>query len=319
MRRNLDKRRGKLARVSVVVAASLSLVIGLSPMMANATPNKPSTIQADKSYFAKLGWDVEDHSTPNFACSDNSYANAVKKGVTLGIYQALPFFDIKGNAVTGLDWDIHMAVLHYIGVTKYKTVTLQWPAMIPSLVSKKIDVIAGNIHGNPERYKNIAFTSPAWWYATVIVTKKGNPKKIASWADLSKPAFKLGALSGSQAAAWLKSINAANVSLYENSSAEFAALSGGRTDAIVEDDPTSAMYIKTNPTSPVEIVRGLTDTPKAVWANYARYGLRFEDCTLNYAYSRALSELRAHGIIKNILNKYGMSSKGNFFEPEYLP
>jgi polar amino acid transport system substrate-binding protein len=56
-----------------------------------------------------------------------------------------------------------------------------------------------------------------------------------------------------------------------------------------------------------------------VWANYARYGVRFQDCTLNFAYSRALSELIMHGVVSQIVDKYGMSRTENIFEPEMNP
>jgi polar amino acid transport system substrate-binding protein len=212
-----------------------------------------------------------------------------------------------------------MAVMKYIGVKTVKTVTLEWPQMVPALLSKKIDVIGGNIHGNPGRYKNFAFTAPAWWYATVVVAAKGNPKGIKAWADLKKPGLKLGAIAGSQAAAWLKDVKIADVSLFTTAALEFAALSAGRVDALVEDDPTSAVYIKTNPNSGVAIVKGLKDVPADVWANYARYGVRFQDCTLNFAYSRALSELIMHGVVSQIVDKYGMSRTENIFEPEMNP
>lgn len=311
--------RNKFSRGTVIGLATMSLVIGLSPMIAQAATNAQAPIQPDKDYFAKLGWDVEANSSPDMACQDNSLSRAIKSGIKLGVYQSLPFFDITEKEITGLDWDIHMAVMKYIGVKTVKTVTLQWPEMVPSLLSKKIDVIGGNIHGNPGRYKNFAFTAPAWWYATVIVAAKGNPKAIKAWADIKKPGLKTGAIAGSQAAAWLKDTKVADVSLFTNAALEFAALSAGRVDVLIEDDPTSAIYIQTNPNAGVAIVKGLKDVPGDVWANYARYGIRFQDCTLNMAYSRALSELIMHGVIGRILDKYGMSRTENLFEPEHNP
>ena len=304
--------RNKFTRGTVVGLATMSLVIGLSPMIAQAATNAQAPIQPDKDYFAKLGWDVEANSSPDMACQDNSLSRAIKSGVKIGVYQSLPFFDITEKEITGLDWDIHMAVMKYIGVKTVKTVTLQWPEMVPSLLSKKIDVIGGNIHGNPGRYKNFAFTAPAWWYATVVVAAK-------AWADIKKPGLKVGAIAGSQAAAWLKDTKIADVSLFTTAALEFAALSAGRVDVLIEDDPTSAVYIQTNPNAGVAIVKGLKDVPGDVWANYARYGIRFQDCTLNMAYSRALGELIMHGVVGRILDKYGMSRTENIFEPEHNP
>jgi len=312
--------QNKFTRGTVVGLATMSLVIGLSPMIAQAATNAQAPVQPDKEYFAKLGWDVEANSSPDMACQDNSLSKALKTGINLGIYQGIPFFDIQsGKETTGIDWDINIAVTKYLGIKIVKSVVLQWPEMVPSLLSKKIDVIGGNIHGNPGRYKNFAFTAPAWWYATVVVAAKGNPKGIKAWADLKKPGIKMGVIAGSQAAAWVKDAKIADVSQFTNAALEFAALAAGRVDVLVEDEPTSVVFIQENPTSNVQIVKGLKDVPADVWANYARYGIRFQDCTLNMAYSRALGELIMHGVIGQILDKHGFSRTDNIFEPEHNP
>jgi polar amino acid transport system substrate-binding protein len=312
--------QNKFAKTAIIGLASMSLVIGLSPMVAQASTDAQAAVQPDKDYFKALGWDIEANSSPDMACSDVSLKRVMKSGLKLGIYQGIPFFDIQsGKETTGIDWDINMAVAKYLGIKTVKSVILQWPEMVPSLLSKKIDVIGGNIHGNPGRYKNFAFTAPAWWYATVIVAAKGNPKGIKAWADLTKPGIKVGVIAGSQAAAWVKDAKIADVSQFTNSALEFAALSAGRVDAIVEDEPSSVVFINENPKAPIQIIKGLKDVPPDVWANYARYGTRFQDCTLNMAYSRALGELIMHGVIGRILEKHGFSKTENIFEPEHNP
>jgi polar amino acid transport system substrate-binding protein len=312
--------QNKFTKTAIIGLASMSLVIGLSPMVAQASTDAQAAVQPDKDYFKALGWDIEANSSPDMACSDVSLKRVMKSGLKLGIYQGIPFFDIQsGKETTGIDWDINIAVAKYLGIKTVKSVILQWPEMVPSLLSKKIDVIGGNIHGNPGRYKNFAFTAPAWWYATVIVAAKGNPKGIKAWADMTKPGLKVGVIAGSQAAAWVKDAKIADVSQFTNSALEFAALSAGRVDAIVEDEPSSVVFINENPKAPIQIIKGLKDVPPDVWANYARYGTRFQDCTLNMAYSRALGELIMHGVIGRILEKHGFSKTENIFEPEHNP
>jgi polar amino acid transport system substrate-binding protein len=312
--------QNKFAKTAIIGLASMSLVIGLSPMVAQASTDAQAAVQPDKDYFKALGWDIEANSSPDMACSDVSLKRVMKSGLKLGIYQGIPFFDIQsGKETTGIDWDINIAVAKYLGIKTVKSVILQWPEMVPSLLSKKIDVIGGNIHGNPGRYKNFAFTAPAWWYATVVVAAKGNPKGIKAWADLTKPGIKVGVIAGSQAAAWVKDAKIADVSQFTTSALEFAALAAGRVDALVEDEPSSVVFINENPKANVQIVKGLKDVPPDVWANYARYGTRFQDCTLNMAYSRALGELIMHGVIGRILDKHGFSRTENIFEPEHNP
>ena len=84
-------------------------------------------------YFTtNFGWTPMKGRLPNMSCSDRSYANAVSKGMKLGVYDAAPYMYTENGKMTGIDYDINIAVLNYIGITKHTDVMLQWPQMIPS-------------------------------------------------------------------------------------------------------------------------------------------------------------------------------------------
>lgn len=305
--------RKSLIAVSAIGAIML-LAAGCSSQVAPASLSVAPT--PDGAYLRDLGWEPMANSLPNLACTDDSYAKAVKDGITLGIYTAAPYeyIDSVTNKPAGLDWDINMAVLKYLGITKYKTVTLQWEGMIPALNSSRIDVITGNIHQTDERLKNMAFTSPAWWYGSSLMVQKDNPKNITSWNDLTREGVTVAVINGSQSQAYLESIHA-NITPYQDANSQFAGLAGGRQDVVVDDAPKEAAYIQSNPNSNLAILRADDVPPAELLANYARYGVRKADCTLNGAYSRALSELRDHGVITKILKNYGLED--NMFEPQH--
>ena len=309
--------RRRAITTTLAALAAVGLTAGCSSTGADAGSGGGDVhATPDNSYLQNLGWQPMDNSLTNFACSDDSYANAVKKGLKLGIYSAAPYEYMDNGKPAGLDWDINMAVLKYIGVTKYQTVTLQWDGMIPALKSSRIDVITGNIHQTADRLKNIAFTAPAWWYGSSLLVQKGNPAHITSWKDLTRPGVKVGVVNGSQSQTYLNSIKAESIP-YEDANSEFASLVAGREDVVVDDSPKEAAYIQAHPESNLQILEAPDLPPSELIANYARYGLRPSDCTLNAAYSRALSELRDHGVISKILEKYGLTD--NLFEPQYKP
>lgn len=311
----MSVRRRAIAIVSSALAA-VSVTAGCSSSGTGSGHGAAVHATTDSSYLQHLGWKPLDNSMPNFACTDSSYADAVKNGLKLGIYSAAPYEYIDNGKPAGLDWDINMAVLKYIGVTKYKTVTLQWDGMIPALKSKRIDVITGNIHETAERLKNIGFTAPAWWYGSNLLVQKQNPAHITSWKDLTKPGIKVGVVNGSQSQAYLDSIHAKSIP-YEDANSEFASLVAGREDVVVDDSPKEAAYRQAHPNSGLQMLKASDLPPADLIANYARYGLRQSDCTLNAAYSRALSELRDHGVVTKILAKYGLTD--SLFEPQYHP
>ena len=110
-------------------------------------------------------------------CGDGSYTRAVNDGITLGFSQNPPeaILDEQTKQPSGIDWEINKAVLDWMGVKNIKLVWMPWESQVPALLSKRTDVIAGNIHHTPERDKVISFSGPAYWYGPVILVAKGNP------------------------------------------------------------------------------------------------------------------------------------------------
>jgi polar amino acid transport system substrate-binding protein len=255
-----------------------------------------------------MGFQPASGSVPNFGCTDGSYARVRKDGIKLGIVNSPPYTSMgSDNKPAGIDIDIWNAVLSYIGVDKVQYVIGGWDALVPGLTSKRIDVAAATFHENPERLKEISFTSPAWWYGPVIVVPKGNPDNVKSYADLNRDGVKVGALAGTAAFLYLEHIKG-DVVPYKSSDLEFSSLGQGRESAVLEDRPVFTEYMKANPNAPIEEV---TATPPPIIISdygygYGRYGVRKDDCTLNFAVSRALSELRGVGVISKILNSYGL-------------
>ena len=102
------------------------------------------------------------------------YRKRGKDGITLGFSQNPPevFQDEKTKQPAGIDWDINKAVLDWMGVKKIKLVWMPWESQVPALLSKRIDVIAGNIHHTAERDKVISFSGPAYWYGPVMIVPR---------------------------------------------------------------------------------------------------------------------------------------------------
>jgi ABC-type amino acid transport substrate-binding protein len=245
---------------------------------------------------------------PDFACTDTSYADAVANGITLGITPDFPYTYLDSdNNPQGIDVTINNAVLDWIGVTDVTYETMPWDSLIPALQAEQIDIIADNIHETPDRVKVIGFTSPAWWYGPALIVTSDNPDNIQSYDDLTRDGVTVGAVSGSAAAEYLNFIGA-DVTTFKDNTAEFAAAEQGRVSVILEDDTKFAAYSQQNDSTNLTALD--IDAPEILVSeygySYARYGLRQSDCTLNFAYSRALAEMRDNGQIGAILEQFGL-------------
>jgi polar amino acid transport system substrate-binding protein len=291
-------RRIAVAFVSILVTLALSM-----PAWASSPARRP---QANFPAVA-----------PNFACSDTMYQTAVSHGITLGLSPDTPYtyLDPKTKQPTGIDWEINTAVLHWAGIKTIRYQIMPFDSLIPALLSHRIDVIADNIHETPVRNKTISFSSPAWWYGPALIVQKGNPAHIKSYADLTRSAVTVGTITGSAADEYITHLGAHMVSFADNTS-EFLSLVQGKVTVVLEDDAKFGAFIKSNPNANAQV---LSIAPPSILLttygySYARYGLRKSDCTLNFAYTRALAELRANGPIIAILRKWGLGNR-NLFIP----
>ncbi len=244
-------------------------------------------------------------------CGDASLSKAQKEGVTLGFSINPPeaWMDQNTKQPTGIDWDINKAALDWIGVKTVKIEWMPWESQIPALLSKRTDVIAGNIHHTAERDKVISFSGPAYWYGPVIVVAKGNPLGVKSYDDLKGKT--VGAISGSAAEFYLRKINVTPTP-FKAEIEELQSLNQGRLQAVLEDDLVYLEFNKTNPTNnlePLWQIAAPADIINGGGYGMARYAMRKEDCTLRSAYTQALAEMRANGHVSYILNKYGLSDR----------
>ena len=243
-------------------------------------------------------------------CSDPSLENAIKNGINLGSNDNPPeFFQDANKQPAGIDREINKAVLDLLGIKKVEVVWMPWESVIPSLLSKRIDVIAADIHVNPERVKVISFSGPAWWYGPVVVAAKGNPLKIASYDDLKGK--KVGAISGSAADLYLRRVGV-ETTPFKQEVDELQSLNQGRLEAVLEDDVVYLEFAKKNPNNNLEPLWSIpvpADIISGGGYGMARFGIRKEDCTLRAAYTAALGEIRADGEVSAILKKYGLGDR----------
>lgn len=250
-------------------------------------------------------------------CGDPSLAKAKSDGVTLGFSPSPPYssLDPATKKASGLDVELVEAALKWAGVTKFKYEVMPFGQLIPALLSKRIDIVAANIHVTPDRLKAVSFSGPAWWYGPAIVVGKGNPAAITSFDTLKGK--KVGAIAGSAADEYLRKIGVA-VTAFQTDAEEFAAISTGRVDAILEDDVKVIEYIKANASTPIEIVQNVVIPDELIFKygyGYARYALRKEDCSLRAAFSQGLAEVRGNGQASAILKQYGLTNRNMFFFP----
>ncbi|MFC3167823.1 ABC transporter substrate-binding protein [Paracoccus fontiphilus] len=93
------------------------------------------------------------------------------------------FLDVKTNEIDGVMVDIINAVGAEEGFSTDIEAT-QWSALIPSLTSGKIDIIAAAMYATEERAKVVAFTDPVYSYGEGLFVPKDDTADYATLDDL---------------------------------------------------------------------------------------------------------------------------------------
>jgi polar amino acid transport system substrate-binding protein len=284
-----------------------ALATGLLCLAAAVAVTRASAAQEPK-FFMETQPQLE-------ACGDGSLARVKKDGIVLGQSGIAPhsLLDANTKEASGIDVEINNAVLDWLGVEKRTIEWMPWGSQIPALLSKRTDVIAQNIHVNPDRVKVISFTGPAWWYGPMVLVQKGNPDGIKSYEDLKGKT--VGAIGGSAAEAYLVRIGV-QTQPFKSEVEELQSLDQGRIKYVVEDDVIFSEFQKSSPNANIEPLSEIATPDDIIYGGgygYARYGIRKEDCELREAYSRALAELRGNGFVSAVLKKYGLSDRNLFW------
>jgi polar amino acid transport system substrate-binding protein len=276
----------------IAIAVGFSLALATWPVLAQ-----------QPQFYVEMKPDVAN-------CGDPSYQNAIKNGISLGFNVNPPeVYQDANKQPTGIDWDINKAVLDVLGITKIHVVWMPWESVIPSLLSHRIDVIGADIHVTPERMKVISFSGPAWWYGPVLIVRKGNPLNITSYDQLKGK--RVGAITGAAADLYLHRIGVQTTE-FKQEVDELQSLNQGRLDAVLEDDVVYQQFAKENPNNNLDPLWSIpvpTNIIRGGGYGMARFGIRKEDCSLRAAYTGALAELRASGVVSAILKKYGLSDR----------
>lgn len=185
-----------LALAAIVVAAyAVSAAASSSSQgsaFAHATNGAVPTPPYDLAAVKKWGW-IGPNPLPNLACTTDSYQQALRNGVSIGIAAIPPYSDLNPTTHQGVGVDpvILETALNFIGIHKIRWTVMPYGSLIPALLSARIDIMGSDVHVNAQRLAQIAFSSPAWWYGPAMAVRKGNPLHIASYQDLNKPSVQV--------------------------------------------------------------------------------------------------------------------------------
>ncbi len=224
---------------------------------------------------------------------------AEKEVLTMGTNAAFPPYEMvdDNNNVIGIDAEIAAAVAEKLGM-ELEIKDMAFDSLLTAVGSGSVDVVLAGMTVTPERAEAVNFSdSYATGIQVVIVTEDS---AIATIDDLEGK--KIGVQSGTTGDIYCSDTPENGgygedaVSRYDNGALAVQALLNGQVDCVVIDNEPAKAFVTAN--------EGLKilETEFAV-ENYAA-ALNKEDTELLEKFNTALAELKADGVIDEIIGKY---------------
>jgi polar amino acid transport system substrate-binding protein len=216
-------------------------------------------------------------------------------------YPPVESFDTDGKTVVGLDPDLAKEIGDLLGV-KLVFHNATFNGLIPSLKSKRIDVIMSAMSDNKKRQKEVDFVD-YFIVGTSIIVKAGNPDGISTLDDLCGKtiAIQQGTTQDDVAEAQKTKCGAKGLKILKFPTDPEALLQvkQGRAVADMNDFPVAKAIVKK--TGTYEVVG------EQIEAGPYGIGVRKEDTQLRDALQKALQKLIDNGTYQRILEKYDVT------------
>ncbi|ABQ46353.1 extracellular solute-binding protein, family 3 [Thermotoga petrophila RKU-1] len=153
------------------------------------------------------------------------------------------FVDENGN-IAGFDVDLAKEIARRLGV-ELKIVDMTFDGLIPSLLTKKIDVIISGMTITEERKKVVAFSDPYFDAGQVIVVRKDSDFRPKTYEDLvgKTVAVQIGTTGDIEVSKY----EGIKVVRFDKFTDAFLELKRGRADAVVLDSATARAFVAKNP------------------------------------------------------------------------
>lgn len=238
-----------------------------------------------------------------------------ERHLTIGIANQAPWgYVTKDGDAAGFYPDMVRAIFKSEGISKVDFVVVNFGALIPSLIAKRIDAGAAGMSITPVRCSQVSFSDPDLAIGDAVIVRQGNPLNIHSFADVAQnPKIRMGGGRGSSNTehALKAGIPTARLQQFDDVSAGIAALLADRIDAFTLTSASAIAVSKGQNVRGVERAspfKGLVKNGQVV-ANYAAIAFRPEDAALRDLYNKGFKEQQSNGNLQKIMERYGFTAQ----------
>lgn len=232
-----------------------------------------------------------------------------QKPLVVGMELAYPPFEMstKDGKPSGVSVDLAKAIGAYLG-RKVIIENIAWDGLIPSLKTKKIDMIISSMSITKEREKVISFSIP---YAQADLAILTNPSSgVKSVEDLNQPGKVIAVKKGTTGNMYaIKHLKKAKILLFDKENTAVLEVIQKRADAFIYDQLTIYREWEKHKKTTVALL-------KPISKNHGYWGvaMRKNDKELKAKVDAFIKQAKKDGTFDKLANKYLKNVKQKFTE-----
>jgi polar amino acid transport system substrate-binding protein len=230
------------------------------------------------------------------------------EAVTIGILSYQPYTIEQGGEITGPVPEVARAVLGQLGVTDIKfQVMKDEPVLVPALVSGQIDMVGG-LAIRKDLCTAMEFSVPDYVSGTALIVPKGNPKGLATYADVKAKGAKVAVMERlpEQADAKKAGLAPANIVALLDPPTMMDAVRTGRVDCAAFDDLSSRELVKS---SAGALTTAKPFMPPGRLPLVGAYAFPKESTDLLESFNNRLRDLHESGDWLSIVTPFGLGAE----------
>lgn len=227
------------------------------------------------------------------------------KGVTLkigtsGLFGPFSYYDQDGKTLIGYDIDLIYALQGVLGfeIDGGAIQAMDYSALTTSVGQGKLDMAAAALCVTDERKEVIDFSNTYQDSGQVVMVNSDDDKGITSVDDLAGKTLAVEKGTASHAYAQ-KYLTNSTIEVNDTITTAYLSLEQGKVDAVIQDGPGAAFYIKTATDTKLKVVGDEFNQGQAPYALAFTKGFEYTNL-----FNAALDELKANGTMTELENKW---------------
>lgn len=257
--------------------------------------------KSESSEGSSSSSDSEPDKKPDTAPEDikGSMEGVTLKVGTSGLFGPFSYYDADGKTLIGYDMDLLTDLQDILGFDIDGGVqAMDYSALTASLAEGKLDVGAAALCATDERKEVMNFTDIYCDSGQVVMINKEENPGIAGVDDLAekKVAVEKGTASHIYAT---KNLEDSDIEVHDTITTAYESLEQGKVDAVIQDGPGAAFYIKTTEGTKLEVTGGEFNQGQAPYAVAVS-----KDCEYLDQINGALNMLKDDGTLDELYTKW---------------